>query len=527
MKRKHLVEGVLSFALMLFIIFPINIFPRNAMFLNFQKILFYHSEKTNEYILVALSTDQSTRCGTFDSRNAHMMIEMKNGEKKFVDNKDITILCPQEAANSIMFRFNIIIENSGAVGRERLEIVQEKLVKFVTDLPPIFEAQVIKFSDNIQLKSGFTRNKKKLIKYINQSKPQGSSALYDTIAFVGEELSEYSTEIPILFSLIFTVGKDTGSKISLEDLKRTIASNFKETSKETSFFALIDITEHFEPELNLDFVKSLNISNWSKDITNLSKAFEDVPYFSMSPPVRYIISKKKDLFRYPIGLPLWLLEELVKGTYVFKIPSIGEVDNIRTIYLIKKIKNGNTKTVQDFIIESKLDEEMNREKIYITALSFIDVVTKSTMVDTLAVELINEAVKKGMDEAKRNNNNLVINETGHSIPNTDARQNELINITFDPNLAKIEKINKIIDELMNPRRVDVIVTGHYIVEAGNPKISIRPLIIVKASQKIVVKNLQFSKKELFCTDPITRKTVLCKGAFDQIAQAVQELFEQL
>ncbi|MCK4761252.1 MAG: caspase family protein [Candidatus Aminicenantes bacterium] len=168
-----------------------------------------------------------------------------------------------------------------------------------------------------------------------------------------------------------------------------------------------------------------------------------------------------------------------------------------------------------------------QRKIYISNLSFIDAMTMSTMANFEAAELINETVKKGMDETQRKYNNLAIKETGHIIPDTDANVNNLVNIVFDPNLTKIEKMNKITDDLMNPHRVDVIVTGQYISNERNLLITVRPMIFVKSGPNMMYKNLQFSKEEFFCTDPITRKRVLCKGAFDQIAQAVKELLEEL
>ena len=169
-----------------------------------------------------------------------------------------------------------------------------------------------------------------------------------------------------------------------------------------------------------------------------------------------------------------------------------------------------------------------QSKLYITHLSFMDAKTQSTIANTELAEMINEAVVKGMHAAQKTNNKLGINETGHIIPNTDGNVNELVNITFDPNKTKIEKINDIINKLMNPNNVDVIVTGQYIDDARNPLISVRPLVIVKNNQKIVTKNLQFTKKELVIDDPHNKgKKVLCKDAHDQVAQAVQELLEQL
>jgi hypothetical protein len=186
-------------------------------------------------------------------------------------------------------------------------------------------------------------------------------------------------------------------------------------------------------------------------------------------------------------------------------------------------------TVQQLMdtVNKKLPPPPGQDKLYITHLTFMDALTKTSIANTEVAELINEAVIKGMTEAQKKNNKLAINEPGHLIENTDNNNNNLVNITFDPNLDKNDKINKIINEMMNPNNVDVIVTGHYIDDAQNPKVSVRPLVIVKHNQKIVTKNLQFIKSELMCTDPNSQKKILCRSAHDQIAQAVQELLEEL
>lgn len=178
-------------------------------------------------------------------------------------------------------------------------------------------------------------------------------------------------------------------------------------------------------------------------------------------------------------------------------------------------------------MKQKFPPPEGQTKTYVSNLSFMDARTQSTIANTEGAELINQAVEKGMSEAAKQNPQLAINENGHIVKNNDENVNILVNITFDPNLTKTEKINKIIDEIMTPNHVDVIVMGQYIDDYKDPMISVRPLVIVKADQKIVTKNLQFTKDELFCDDPISRNITLCSGAHDQLAQAVQELLEQL
>jgi hypothetical protein len=179
-------------------------------------------------------------------------------------------------------------------------------------------------------------------------------------------------------------------------------------------------------------------------------------------------------------------------------------------------------------IEDKLPPPPGQSKTYISFLSFMDAETQSTIAQTEEVELIENAIAKLLNEVVRHIPILAVNEPGHMIPNTDEIVNKMINITFTPDLTKNEKVNKIIDEIMTPNHVDVIVTGQYIDDCKSTLISLRPVVIVKAAQKIVTKNLQFSKDELFCEDPIgKRKKILCSGAHDQLAQAFHELIKQL
>jgi hypothetical protein len=91
----------------------------------------------------------------------------------------------------------------------------------------------------------------------------------------------------------------------------------------------------------------------------------------------------------------------------------------------------------------------------------------------------------------------------------------------------MERVNRVINEMMTPHNVDVIVTGQYIDDARSPLITVRPFIVIRDQQKFITKNLQFKKDELECKDPISKKTILCKEAYDEISQAVKELLEQV
>lgn len=178
-------------------------------------------------------------------------------------------------------------------------------------------------------------------------------------------------------------------------------------------------------------------------------------------------------------------------------------------------------------MKQKLPPPKGQDKTFVTHLTFMDALTQTQMANTEHADLINEAVVKGMNEAQNQNPKLAIDEPGHIIKNNDKNVNDLVNITFDPNLTKSQKIENIIADMMLPNKVDVIVTGQYIDDAKSQLISVRPLVIVREDKKIVTKNLQFTKEELFCEDPHSKKKILCSGAHDQIAQAVQDLLDQI
>jgi len=187
-----------------------------------------------------------------------------------------------------------------------------------------------------------------------------------------------------------------------------------------------------------------------------------------------------------------------------------------------------------------------KEKLYITNLTFMDALTQSKLANTEIGELINREVLKWLKRLQEFDHRVVINELGHIIPDTDENINRLVNITFDPNLTKTQKINRIINDMMIPNGVDMIVIGQYIDDAKSSLISLRPLIIFREGKKIITKNLQFIKEELFCIDSKSQKTInlqfkkselfcqdhikkgkiLCDGAYNQIAYAVQELILQ-
>jgi len=195
-------------------------------------------------------------------------------------------------------------------------------------------------------------------------------------------------------------------------------------------------------------------------------------------------------------------------------------------FLMGQNKCGLDDTITQ-MIGQKFKPSQGQSKIYVTHLTFMDADTKTIMAQTEAAELINQAVVDGMQLAKNTNANLEINHPGHVIANTDANVNMLINIFWDVNLTKGEKIQKLISEMMDPNKVDAIVTGQYLEKQGDI-INVRPFVVSKSKKSIVSKNHIFDTTEFMCTDPQNSSIkILCQGAHEKIRDSVKELLETL
>ncbi|KPA15614.1 hypothetical protein MHK_004180, partial [Candidatus Magnetomorum sp. HK-1] len=190
--------------------------------------------------------------------------------------------------------------------------------------------------------------------------------------------------------------------------------------------------------------------------------------------------------------------------------------------------NENCQVQQQLLdmLNQKIKPPTGQNSIYISHLTFMDPTTGTSIFQTEAGKLINDAVINGINQAQKKNPSFQHNAAGHVLEDTDANVNKLVNITFDPNINKGDKISRIISELMDPAKIDVIVTGQYF-EKG-PIVDVRPLIIVKKELKIITKVAQYKKSEFLCSDPVNPSTkALCQGARDEISKLVKELLEQI
>lgn len=293
------------------------------MYMNFQKLILYHSSRTNEYYLAVTATDDSTRLANFDTLNVHIKLEMRDGESKLIDNGDLKVTCLGNMYNKVigdkstLFRFNLVIDNSGSIDPTSLGYVQHTLKRFIELVPLVFEAQVIRFSETVQLKTPFTKDKESLSDAVTRTLPQGGTALFDAMDLGVQELKYKQDEIPLRFSVVLTDGRNNAS-INNPDPTAFKNKIIRECRQNYIPLFIVGVTNGVDSQL-LTELAGFGFYQHIQNFPDIDKAFK-------------------------------VILNVIKDTYVFKIPAIGNYNDIRTLYIVKKTPGGNLETIQDIIV---------------------------------------------------------------------------------------------------------------------------------------------------------------------------------
>lgn len=294
---------------------------KKAQWHNFQKLAFHPSKASNKYYLVAYSTDDSTSAQNLDRFTTGIILESKQGKKITIDNKDLVVtnlgdMVFKKAKEYTLFRFNIVIDNSRSVDSESMNLIQNILTKFIDRLPLSFDAQVIKFSQTIQAKSPFIKDKDQIKQYINQPLPQAGTALYDAIDLAIQELHYSGDDVPFKFSVVLTDGQDTTSQIQdapafRDKIVAKCQDNF------TPLF-IVGVTNEVDEPLLKGFSQGMYYH--ANNFPDVDRVFD-------------------------------IIQEMIKETFVFQIPAVGcPFEDLKTVYVIEKATNGKVTTLQDFPI---------------------------------------------------------------------------------------------------------------------------------------------------------------------------------
>lgn len=183
-------------------------------------------------------------------------------------------------------------------------------------------------------------------------------------------------------------------------------------------------------------------------------------------------------------------------------------------------------------IPSPTPRPTSLNSLFAAQLSFINAFPQSSnqpgqekevkLISDTVVRIINRELTQIQ---KRWGKELVVNEHDHKIPDTYKNVDDLTGIIFDEFSSPKDKIEKIINSKMIPNKVDIIITGQYIYQAGIPVITIRPIVIIRSSKKILTESLRFKKSGLLKYSG--NKVMLYPGAEKIITGKVKDFLRKL
>lgn len=295
---------------------------RKPMYMNFQKLVLLETPE-GEYNLAIIAMDDRFRMENFNLFNMHIVLEMKNGIKKQINNDDLRIINlghmynKKITNNEIFFRFNLLIDSS--IEPKEFVKLQTSIVYFFESIPPVFEAQVIYFSSTIVLKTEFTRDRDKIINTIKRSLHlKGPAMLYDAIEEGIRELKAIGNEIPLRFSIVLTKCIDESSRKYPN--RAQLSKNIQKECRNNQIpLFIIGLASQSPCSDLLSEITSYGLFQKIETIPNTQNAFEKV-------------------------------SKIVNDIYIIRIPAVEHIENVKNIYLVKITRGGNYETIQDIVV---------------------------------------------------------------------------------------------------------------------------------------------------------------------------------
>jgi len=161
--------------------------------------------------------------------------------------------------------------------------------------------------------------------------------------------------------------------------------------------------------------------------------------------------------------------------------------------------------------------------VYVSNLSFIDGVTKTSMLSEEA-KLIDQVVEDGMQGAQDANPQLVINGSGHTVPNTAANVTKMAEIAFNLNLTPEDRFSQLVRDLLDPHGVDILVSGTVVDQGSGGSIHVKVMAISEPDGVIKTKEKAYANRDTLFVE-VKGTLDLSQHAREEIKTMVQDVLK--
>ncbi len=295
---------------------------QQATMMNMQRLACHYSTSEGRLTLAMMSMSERTHpTRSFSFRNElDVLLETGDERRTLIHNGDLIVvvigdMVLEDHGKHKLFRFNLVMDESGSIDDRSLMDARGKISKFFNRIPVSYRAQIIRFSNVPEVLTPFTNDRRVLLGALNQPRATGGTAFYDAIDQALTELRQSGADVPLQFTVAFTDGQDTSSTRfgSFEDFKRKV---HMVTQREQMPIFLAGIGEEVDHELLSALAGNMGFYMPLKELPDIDRLFEAVA-------------------------------SAIEKTYIIRIPISSNYRDVRTIYLKRRTGSGNHETVQD------------------------------------------------------------------------------------------------------------------------------------------------------------------------------------
>lgn len=270
--------------------------------------------------LVSVSNETHPKLSYGFRDQLEVRFELDEKEAVVVPNRDLTVvvlgdLTLEEHREHALFRFNIVMDESGSIENEALTEIRGIVSRFLKRIPVAFQAQVIRFT-HVGQATPFTNDPDVLIRALQEPRLfSGGTAFYDALDQALTELRRAGDDPPLRFTIAFTDGQDNQSRRfrTLSDIQSRVDSVFQ-TDQIPIFLGGIGSDLNHQLLATLAAGRGLYMKVEKPD--EIERLFEAV-------------------------------RSTLEKTYLIRIPLTTGLRGVRKVYIVKSRGHARYQTIQD------------------------------------------------------------------------------------------------------------------------------------------------------------------------------------
>jgi len=165
---------------------------------------------------IRINTELVTLTATVTDKNGRYIANLRQNDFAIYEDGVKQELAYFSTGDRVPVSLGILFDTSGSM-IDKIEGVSDAVEHFVKSVAPGDEIFLIRFSDQAEVVQDFTDDRRRILRAVENLKPDGKTALYDAIVLGLQRVAQGKHQKRAL--LLVTDGKDTTSSMRLETVR--------------------------------------------------------------------------------------------------------------------------------------------------------------------------------------------------------------------------------------------------------------------------------------------------------------------